>query len=269
LARAAAAAGCEVGSGALTAQQAPGDPEVVMRRVLDVHELDSHAGTADDAIPPPGGRSPVMTSWTSSPKGFGNLAILDLETRSLRQITADSSDFTYPIPTAVSPDGQWIAFWQDSRAPDWNYDVRVIRADGSGERTLLLMCCQEDLPISWAEGRAVTPDGRALLVIADMSEADRGAFRTPTLRNVTLTAPYMHDGSLGMLRDVIEFYDGGGEPEPRSDDTAVEPQRCGEGRTARVSGCTDGRVMSGGTDTTRADYRIELELVWCTVNKVI
>ena len=41
-------------------------------------------------------------------------------------------------------------------------------------------------------------------------DADRGAFRTPTLRNVTLTAPYMHDGALATLDDVIAFYDGGG-----------------------------------------------------------
>jgi cytochrome c peroxidase len=40
--------------------------------------------------------------------------------------------------------------------------------------------------------------------------ADRHAFRTPTLRNVARTAPYMHDGSLASLADVIEFYDRGG-----------------------------------------------------------
>jgi len=40
--------------------------------------------------------------------------------------------------------------------------------------------------------------------------ADRWKFRTPTLRNVALSAPYMHDGSLGTLREVIEFYRDGG-----------------------------------------------------------
>ncbi len=35
---------------------------------------------------------------------------------------------------------------------------------------------------------------------------DRDAFKTPTLRNVALTAPYMHDGSLSTLEEVIEFY---------------------------------------------------------------
>ena len=38
----------------------------------------------------------------------------------------------------------------------------------------------------------------------------KGAFKTPGLRNVLLTAPYMHDGSLGTLEEVVDFYDKGG-----------------------------------------------------------
>lgn len=48
-------------------------------------------------------------------------------------------------------------------------------------------------------------------------EADRYAFKTPTLRNVSLTAPYMHDGSVPTLRGVIDFYNaGGGRQQPKS-----------------------------------------------------
>lgn len=39
---------------------------------------------------------------------------------------------------------------------------------------------------------------------------DRWAYKTPGLRNVELTFPYMHDGSLSTLEDVVEFYDKGG-----------------------------------------------------------
>lgn len=39
----------------------------------------------------------------------------------------------------------------------------------------------------------------------------KGAFKTPTLRDVTLTAPYMHDGSYATLAEVIEHYDRGGD----------------------------------------------------------
>ena len=37
-----------------------------------------------------------------------------------------------------------------------------------------------------------------------------GAFKTPTLRNIAATAPYMHDGSLKTLREVVEHYNNGG-----------------------------------------------------------
>jgi cytochrome c peroxidase len=48
-------------------------------------------------------------------------------------------------------------------------------------------------------------------------EADRGAFKTPTLREVARSAPYMHDGSLATLEEVIEFYDRGGNANPYRD----------------------------------------------------
>lgn len=53
----------------------------------------------------------------------------------------------------------------------------------------------------------ITDDGRYAVT---SNEADRGAFKTPSLRNVALTAPYMHDGSLKTLKDVIDYYIGGG-----------------------------------------------------------
>ena len=49
------------------------------------------------------------------------------------------------------------------------------------------------------------------------NSTDFGKFKTPTLRNITLTAPYMHDGSLTTLEDVIAFYDRGGRPNPNLD----------------------------------------------------
>ncbi|MBM4335391.1 MAG: cytochrome-c peroxidase [Deltaproteobacteria bacterium] len=43
---------------------------------------------------------------------------------------------------------------------------------------------------------------------------DLGAFKTPHLRNIALTAPYMHDGSEETLAEVIEYYDRGGNKNP-------------------------------------------------------
>lgn len=45
-------------------------------------------------------------------------------------------------------------------------------------------------------------------------EADRGRFKVPSLRNVAVTAPYMHDGSLPTLDAVLTHYQSGGQPHP-------------------------------------------------------
>jgi len=45
-------------------------------------------------------------------------------------------------------------------------------------------------------------------------EKDRGAFKTPTMRNVASSPPYMHDGSQATLEEVIEWYDIGGHANP-------------------------------------------------------
>jgi cytochrome c peroxidase len=50
-----------------------------------------------------------------------------------------------------------------------------------------------------------------------LDPADRWSYRTPSLRNVALTAPYMHDGSLASLREVVAFYDRGGVPNENLD----------------------------------------------------
>jgi cytochrome c peroxidase len=51
--------------------------------------------------------------------------------------------------------------------------------------------------------------GRFVITGADV---DKGAFRTPSLRNVALTAPYFHDGSRATLEEVVNFYARGGNP---------------------------------------------------------
>jgi cytochrome c peroxidase len=59
--------------------------------------------------------------------------------------------------------------------------------------------------IAWREGK-----------FADAG-AGHGDFKTPTLREIARTAPYMHDGSLASLEDVIEYYDRGGNASPKLD----------------------------------------------------
>ncbi len=48
-------------------------------------------------------------------------------------------------------------------------------------------------------------------------EADKGAFKTPTLRNIAQRAPYMHDGTFPTLKDALAHYIGGGNQNPHLD----------------------------------------------------
>ena len=52
------------------------------------------------------------------------------------------------------------------------------------------------------------------LYVVTKEERDRGKFRTPTLREVARTAPYMHNGALATLEDVVAFYNKGGGSGP-------------------------------------------------------
>ena len=53
-------------------------------------------------------------------------------------------------------------------------------------------------------------------------DGDQGAFKTPTLRNVALNAPYMHDGSLKTLKEVVDFYVGAGNSNDHRDKDLLE-----------------------------------------------
>ena len=50
---------------------------------------------------------------------------------------------------------------------------------------------------------------------------DIGAFKTPTLREISRTAPYMHDGRFATLEDVVSFYNQGGIKNPHQDNTII------------------------------------------------
>jgi cytochrome c peroxidase len=70
-----------------------------------------------------------------------------------------------------------------------------------------------NLGIGWEEAaKKFKDDGRFAMT---KKEEDQGAFKTPTLRDVSKHPPYMHDGSLKTLREVVEHYNNGGHPNPR------------------------------------------------------
>lgn len=63
----------------------------------------------------------------------------------------------------------------------------------------------------WSDDR--NDRSRMRYVEMALEQVPRGAWRTPTLRNVALTAPYMHNGALATLEDVVRHYNRGGTAE--------------------------------------------------------
>jgi cytochrome c peroxidase len=72
-----------------------------------------------------------------------------------------------------------------------------------------------NLGVGWDPKTGTFKDEGRFAVTKD--DADRGAFKTPTLRDVSLHAPYMHDGSVPTLRAVVELYNQGGISNPHLD----------------------------------------------------
>ena len=72
------------------------------------------------------------------------------------------------------------------------------------------------------------PPNRGLYERTQRSE-DIGKFRAPTLRNIALTAPYMHDGSLATLEEVVDHYAAGGKLDHPNKTRILKPFRLTEG----------------------------------------
>ncbi len=101
--------------------------------------------------------------------------------------------------TAPQRHGMWIF---DSKGQCWKCHPAPHYTDEKFHNT----------GVSW--GRTPLDLGR---YEATRRDADKGRFKTPTLRGVRLTAPYMHDGSIKTLEEVIDLYDRGGNPNPHLD----------------------------------------------------
>ncbi len=99
-------------------------------------------------------------------------------------------------------------------------------ATGIGYRNAYATSPDDPVRIQVAPGKYIVVKRRDLGPISEPPPADVGRYevtldpedrwkyKTPSLRNVALTAPYMHDGSLATLRDVVTFYNVGGIPHP-------------------------------------------------------
>jgi cytochrome c peroxidase len=184
-------------------------------------------------------------------RGYGRLFFWDgrvdtLEEQVTRPIE-DPAEMDLPLALAAARTGVTVAEMSDSLA---SY-VRSIRSESSrvdrylaDEPTALDEQEQLGLQVFRTTGQCVTchigpnftdeelhntgvawsPSGNSASIgrFRDPG-AGHGEFKTPTLREVARTGPYMHDGSLPSLRAVIDFYDRGGRPNPYLD-AAIQPR---------------------------------------------
>ena len=81
------------------------------------------------------------------------------------------------------------------------------------------------------DGRGGYPEPNRGLFEHTEDRSDMGRFRAPTLRNITVTAPYMHDGSAATLDDVLDHYAAAGR-------TIDSGPHAGVARTARSATCS-------------------------------
>ena len=96
--------------------------------------------------------------------------------------------------------------------------------------------------VSW--GHRPYDAGRA--VVTGVPE-DTGKFKTPTLREIDHTAPYMHDGSIATLEEVVDFYDRGGNDNPFLDRELRPLRLTGDEKTALLAflRSLSGRIYEG------------------------
>jgi cytochrome c peroxidase len=130
--------------------------------------------------------------------------------------TMASALATY-VRSILSGDAPYDRFIHGSRhalTPEQQAGMRVFRGKGNCVTCHIPPTFSDEqlhnTGVAWREPLAGSPR------FADPG-AGRGTFKTPALRDVARTAPYMHDGSIATIERVIDFYDAGGRPNPALD----------------------------------------------------
>ena len=144
-------------------------------------------------------------------------ARVEISTSELSQALAS---YVRSIMSGDSPYDRFIAGDRNALNDEQQAGLQIFRGKGNCTRCHVGPTFTDEslhnTGVAWRDGR-----------LADEG-AGEGTFKTPTLREVARTAPYMHDGSLNTLQQVVEFYDRGGNTNPALD-PEIRPLRLSDG----------------------------------------
>jgi len=183
------------------------------------------------------GRAPTLELQVVQPiRNPTELGLTDEEVerrtgRTVAEVTAALASYVRTIRSGDSRFDRYTAGERNALTPLEKSGLDVFRGRGGCTTCHLGPSFTDEqfhnTGVAWHDGRLLDP-GRFNVTGAPR---DRGAFKTPTLREVARTAPYMHDGSLATLEAVVDFYSEGGranpflDPEMRPRDFTIEEKR--------------------------------------------
>jgi len=169
------------------------------------------------------GRAPTLELQVVQPiRNPTELGLTDEEVerrtgRTVAEVTAALASYVRTIRSGDSRFDRYTAGERNALTPLEKSGLDVFRGRGGCTTCHLGPSFTDEqfhnTGVAWREGRLLDP-GRFNVTSAPR---DRGAFKTPTLREIARTAPYMHDGSLATLEAVVDFYSEGGRPNPSLD----------------------------------------------------
>jgi cytochrome c peroxidase len=198
----------------------------VLQPILDPAELAMSAGNVVALANSPAYRDRFAAAFGhASPRlpsvpgyrGVDPAGLSGDDATTLHQVASALAAYVRTIQSGDSPYDRYVQGDRSALDESAARGLRIFRGKGgcSGCHVGPLLSDEafHNTGVAWRSG-TLADEGRAR--VTGMA-ADRGAFKTPTLREVARTAPYMHDGSFAILEDVVEYYDRGGAQNPALD----------------------------------------------------
>jgi len=175
------------------------------------------------------GRMPTLEEQVLKPIQDPNEMDLTIEEASARMkldATAISRALASYVRSILSGDSPYDRFVNGDRSaltPGQQLGLQVFRGKGNCTACHVGPNFSDEqfhnTGVAWRDG-LIKDEGRFAV---SSNSRDHGAFKTPTLREIARTAPYMHDGSIATLEAVIDFYSDGGRTNP-SLDSEIRPR---------------------------------------------